>query len=583
MDTFRVWAPDANSVELLLEDDKIPLTLAAGGWWTAPDVPPRHGDRYGFVVDGRGPFPDPRTYRQPDGVQALSQVYLQDEFVWTDADWRGRALPGSVVYELHVGTFSPEGTFDAGVRRLDHLVDLGVDFVEVMPVAPFPGVHGWGYDGVAPFAVHEPYGGPDAFKRFVDTCHARGLGVVLDVVYNHLGPSGNYLGCYGPYFTDRHHTPWGSAVNLDDRGSDEVRRYVLDNALGWLRDYHVDGLRLDAVQTLYDDRAMHLLAELSAEVDSLAAATGRPLFAIAETDRNDPGDVTAREAGGKGMHAIWDDDVHHALHALLTGERQGYYDDFGSYECLASALTRAFWHDGRYSTFRGRRHGAPVDPARTPGHRFVVSLQTHDQVGNRARGERIAALTSPGRARIGAALLLCSPFTPMLFMGEEWAASSPWQYFTDHPEPDLARAVSGGRLREFAEHGWGPEDVPDPQDPATVGRSRLEWSELAEAPHAEMLAWYRALLALRLAHPDLTDPRLDRTSARYDEAAQWFVLTRGTVRVAVNLAGVAQSVPLDAALSTVLLATPDLPSDPFGATALRLGPESVAVVEVADA
>lgn len=583
MKSFRVWAPAANSVDLLVSGDKISLLRAEGGWWSAPGLVPRHGDRYGYVLDGRGPFPDPRSYRQPDGVHALSQVYLPDQFAWTDAHWRGRALPGSTIYELHVGTFTSEGTFDGAIRRLEHLLDLGVDFVEVLPVAPFPGIHGWGYDGVAPFAVHEPYGGPDAFKRFVDACHGRGLGVVLDVVYNHLGPSGNYLGCFGPYFTDRHHTPWGAAVNLDDHDSDEVRRYVLDNALGWLRDYHLDGLRLDAVQTLHDDRATHLLAELSASVDALAAATGRPLFAIAETDRNDPHDVTARDAGGRGMHAMWDDDVHHALHALLTGERQGYYDDFGSYPCLAAATTRAFWHDGRYSTFRGRGHGTPVDPLRMPGHRFVVSLQTHDQVGNRARGERISTLASPGRVRIGSALLLCSPFTPMLFMGEEWAASSPWQYFTDHPEPELARAVSEGRTREFAEHGWDPEDVPDPQDPATLGRSRLDWAELAGEPHASMFAWYRALLALRRSHPDLTDPRLERTSARYDASAEWFVLHRGSVRVVVNLASSARDVPLDAPLASTLLASADVPSATLGATALQVGPESVAIVEVADA
>ncbi|MGQ0844240.1 MAG: malto-oligosyltrehalose trehalohydrolase [Sporichthyaceae bacterium] len=580
MDSFRVWAPAARSVDLLRNDDKIPAARGEDGWWQAVGVVPEHGDRYGYVVDGQGPFPDPRTHRQPDGVHALSQVYLHDRFSWTDSAWRGRALPGAAIYELHVGTFTPEGTFDAAIGRLPHLVSLGVDLVEVMPVAPFPGSHGWGYDGVAPFAVHEPYGGPDGLKRFVDACHAVGLGVVLDVVYNHLGPSGNYLGCYGPYFTEKHHTPWGAAVNLDDADSDEVRRFVLDNALGWLRDYHVDGLRLDAVQTLFDDRAVHVLAELSAAVDALAAAVGRPLFAVAETDRNDPRTIAAREAGGLGLHGMWDDDVHHALHALLTGERQGYYDDFGSFECLAAALTRAFWHDGRYSTFRRRRHGAPVDPVRTPGHRFVVSLQTHDQVGNRARGDRISALTSPGRVRIGSALLLCSPFTPMLFQGEEWAASSPWQYFTDHPEPELAKAVSEGRMSEFAEHGWGPDDVPDPQDPATLSRSRLDWSEPAREPHAAMLNWYRDLLALRRSTPDLTDGRLDRTSARWSDSSSWFVLARGSVRVVANLASTPQQVPLEEALTAVLLTSPEVPAAAVGARSLELGPDSVAIVEV---
>ncbi len=597
MHSFRVWTPTAQAVDLIRNGEKISCDRGDDGWWTAPGPPPEHGDRYGWVVDGNGPLPDPRTYRQPDGVHGLSEVYHQDRYIWNDAAWRGRALPGAVTYELHIGTFTPEGTFDAAIERLDHLVDLGIDLVEVMPVAPFPGVHGWGYDGVAPFGVHEPYGGPDGLKRFVDACHQRRLGVVLDVVYNHLGPAGNYLGSFGPYFTDKHHTPWGAAVNLDDAGSDEVRRYIIDNACGWLRDYHVDGLRLDAVQTLHDDRAVHLLAELTAAVDALSAAEGRPLFLVAETDRNDPRTITPREAGGQGLHGMWDDDVHHALHALLTGERQGYYDDFGSLECLASALTRAFWHDGRYSTFRGRRHGAPVDPRTVPGHRFVVSLQTHDQVGNRARGDRISMLTTQGRTQIGAALLLCSPFSPMLFMGEEWGASTPWQYFTDHPEPELATAVRDGRRAEFADHGWDPTDVPDPQDPETVGRSRLNWSELDQEPHTQLLAWYQALLHLRREHPDLTDPRLDRTSARYEPSAEWFVLHRGSVRVVVNFSGRAQEVPLDGALQAVLLtsAVPPAavhrspisrrhPSDvpvAVGATTLRAGPESVAIVEVA--
>jgi maltooligosyltrehalose trehalohydrolase len=575
---YAVWAPAASGIELVVAGDRVPARRAGDGWWYT-DRDPVPGEDYGWLVDGDGPFPDPRSARQAAGVHGLSRAYDHDAFGWTDAAWHGRALPGAVTYELHLGTFTPAGTFDAAIERLDHLVDLGVDLVEVMPVAAFPGVHGWGYDGVSLFAVHEPYGGPDGFKRFVDACHHRGLGVVLDVVHNHLGPSGNYLPRFGPYFTDAHHTPWGAAVNLDDVGSDEVRRYLIDNACGWLRDYHLDGLRMDAVHALHDTRATHYLAELSDAVDALATAVGRPLSLIAESDRNDPLTVTPRAGGGQGLTASWDDDAHHALHALLSGERQGYYVDFGSFECLAHVLTSVFWHDGRWSPFRGRTHGAPVDRAHTPGHRFVVALQNHDQVGNRATGDRLSASLSDGRLRIGAALLLCGPYSPMLFMGEEWAADTPWQYFTDHGEPELAAAVRDGRRAEFAEHGWSADDVPDPQHAGTLAASRLDWAELDKEPHAGMLAWYRTLLTLRRARPELTDPRLDRVAVSFDEAAEWFVLHRGSLRVVVNLADAPQDVPVDGTVRAVLL-TSSVPIPAASTAALSLAAESVAIVEV---
>ncbi len=575
MTAIRVWAPEAKQVEVVVAGEQIALAVGPGGWWSGgPDL--AHGTDYAFKVDGQGPVPDPRSRWQPHGVHGPSRAYDHAEFAWTDRTWRGRALPGSVTYELHVGTFTPEGTFDSAIGRLDHFVDLGIDLVEVLPIAAFPGRHGWGYDGVHLYAAHEPYGGPDGFKRFVDACHGRGLGVVLDVVYNHLGPSGNYLPMFGPYFTDRHQTPWGSAVNLDDAGSDEVRRYICDNALSWLRDFHVDGLRLDAVHALADDRATHVLEQLSAEVDALAAAVGRPLFLVAESDRNDPRTVTPREAGGQGLHGQWSDDFHHALHTLLTGERQGYYCDFGSLDCLAKTLTRVFFHDGTPSAFRNRDHGAPVDVVRTPGHRFLGYLQNHDQVGNRATGDRISASLSPGLLKVGAALVLTAPYSPMLFMGEEWAASTPWQYFTDHSEPELAQAVREGRRREFADHGWGPNDVPDPQHEGTVEASRLSWDELAREPHASVLAWYRALIALRRARPELTDARLDRM--RVEHGDDWLVVHRGTLRVVVNLGTGARTVPLDAAPGAVLLASAD-GIGPSG-VGLAMPPESVAIVGV---
>jgi maltooligosyltrehalose trehalohydrolase len=524
-----------------------------GGWWelATPDL--RHGDDYVFVLDGGPPRPDPRSLWQPNGVHAASRRYEHGEFRWTDSDWHGLPLPGAVLYELHVGTFTPEGTLDAAVERLDHLADLGITGVELLPVAAFDGPRGWGYDGVALSAVHEPYGGPDGLKRFVDACHARGIAVVLDVVYNHLGPSGNYLAEFGPYFTDRHVTPWGRAINFDTPASDEVRRWIVDNALGWLRDFHLDGLRLDAVHAMIDTRATHILEELAAEVDMLAAHVRRPLFVIAESDLNDPRMIHPREAGGRGLAAQWDDDVHHAIHSTLTGEHHGYYVDFGSLETLAEAMTSAFVHAGTFSTFRGRDHGRPVDRSIVPGHRFVTFLQNHDQVGNRAQGDRQAASLSPGLLKVGAALLLTSPFTPMLFMGEEWGATTPWQYFTSFPDPRLGEVVRNGRREEFAQHDWRVDDLPDPQDAATFERSRLDWGELGKEPHSEILEWYRRLVALRAAEPALTDGRLDRVRCEYDEDRRWFVLHRHSIAVVCNLAAKRQAVPVPGAPSAVLL------------------------------
>ncbi|WP_433328961.1 malto-oligosyltrehalose trehalohydrolase [Spirillospora sp. CA-294931] len=544
MTRFEVWAPDARRVEVAAGDLRVPAVSRPSGHWEAEVPEAGHGTDYGFVLDGGEPLPDPRSPWQPFGAHGLSRVYEHDRFEWSDHDWRGRPLPGSVLYEMHVGTFTPEGTLDAAIERLDYLVALGVDVVELMPVASFPGRQGWGYDGVHLWAVHEPYGGPDALKRFVDMAHQRGLAVVLDVVYNHLGPSGNTLRNFGPYFTDVYSTPWGDAVNFDQEGSDEVRAFVVENALTWLRDFHLDGLRLDAVHAIGDRSAVHVLEELAVAVDALAAHLRRDLYLIAESDLNDPGLVTPREAGGRGLAAQWSDDFHHALHAALTGERQGYYVDFGTLETLSKALTRVFVHDGTWSTFRGRHHGRPVDVARVPAHRFLGYLQNHDQVGNRASGDRIARTLSPGMLKIGAALVLLGPFTPMLFMGEEWAASTPWCYFTDHVEPELARAVSQGRRREFERHGWDGE-VPDPQAVDTFRRSVLDWAEPGKTHHRELLEWHRALIALRRALPELTDPGLTATRVEFDEEARWLVMWRGRIRVAANFGRGPVRLPVD--------------------------------------
>ncbi|MBP2330772.1 maltooligosyltrehalose trehalohydrolase [Kibdelosporangium banguiense] len=561
--TFSVWAPGKSQVQVNVDGVAHAMTAGDGGWWHA-DV---SGDSYFFLVDGdETPLPDPRSSRQPDGVFGPSRRYDHSEFGWTDQAWSGRALPGSVLYELHIGTFTPEGTFDSAIARLDHLVDLGIDLVEVLPVNSFDGTTGWGYDGVLWGAVHEPYGGPDGFKRFVDAAHARGLGVVLDVVYNHMGPSGAFLDRFGPYFAGRN--LWGPALNVTGPGSDEVRRYVLDNALSWLQDFHVDALRLDAIHAILDTRATHLLEEMAVEVDALAAGLRRPLSLIAESDLNDPRHVTPRSSGGYGLAAQWCDDLHHALHVFLTGEQQGYYKDFAADQALKTALENAFFHAGTWSSFRDRTHGRPIDKTHTPGHRFVCFLQNHDQIGNRAQGDRMPATVSPGVLACGAAIMFCSPYTPMVFMGEEWAASTPWQFFASFPDPGLAEAVRTGRRKEFAEHGWGESEVPDPMDPATVRNSTLDWSELDSPGHAGMFQTYRSLIALRRKHPELADPRLDRFKVDQDDRV--VTLHRGRIQLVCNLS--ASAVAREA--GEVLLAVGDVR---IGED-LIVGPESFAIV-----
>ncbi|WP_423463688.1 malto-oligosyltrehalose trehalohydrolase [Promicromonospora sp. MS192] len=531
---LRVWAPRAARVDLVLSASGTAEAMEAdaGGWWRSRH-PLLAGTDYAFSLDGGPPRPDPRSPWQPAGVHGPSRTFDAHAHSWADGGWAGRDVLGAVIYELHVGTFTPEGTLDAAVGRLDHLADLGVDVVELMPVAAFGGHHGWGYDGVALWAVHEPYGGPAALQRFVDAAHARGLAVCLDVVDNHLGPSGNYLAEFGPYFTDQHQTPWGAAVNLDGEGSAEVRVFVVEKALRWFRDFHVDALRLDAVHALVDDSPRHVLAELSDAVAVLAADLGRPLSLVAESDANDPRTVTPTGASfqgraGYGMTAQWADDVHHALHTLMTGERQGYYVDFGTPETLAKALTNVFVHDGGWSTFRGKNWGAPV-PADLDRRRFVVCSQNHDQVGNRALGDRPSRVLTPGALAVSAAVVLLGPFTPMLFMGEEWGATTPFQYFSDHEESELAAAISRGRAAEFGGHGWAElygadVVVPDPQALSTFEASRLDWGEASGEGGARMLELYRRLVGLRRTEAAVASGDPSGTSVRVQDGA--LVLTR---------------------------------------------------------
>ncbi|MFP7759981.1 malto-oligosyltrehalose trehalohydrolase [Marisediminicola sp. LYQ85] len=531
---FDIWAPLASAMTLVVDGTEHPMVSADGGWWTAREVDATPGADYGYRVDGdETVLPDPRSRRQPDGVHALSRVDDPGAFAWTDSDWTGRQLGGGVIYELHIGTFTPGGTLDSAIEKLDHLVSLGVDFVEVLPVNGFNGTHNWGYDGVLWYAVSESYGGPEAYRRFVDACHARGLAVIQDVVYNHLGPSGNYLPRFGPFLHEASANTWGSSVNLDEP---VVRRYILDNLRLWLDDYHVDGLRLDAVHALVDTSDTHILQEMAEETDALSAHLRKPLTLIAESDLNDPTLITPREAGGYGLLAQWSDDFHHAVHVALSRETTGYYGDFAKLESLEKVLTRGFYHDGTYSSFRERDHGKPIDTESMPTWRLVVTNQNHDQIGNRAIGDRLAATLDHGQLAIAAVLTLAGPFTPMLFMGEEWGASTPWQFFTSHPEPELGTATAEGRIREFEKMGWDPAVVPDPQDPATFENSKLDWAEAESGDHARLLALYRELAIVRRTVPDLTDPRFAELSVEHvdTDAQRTMIIRRGATTIAVN-------------------------------------------------
>jgi maltooligosyltrehalose trehalohydrolase len=569
MPRFSVWAPQIEQVRVRVDGTDHDMTQDDNGWWSTEVAASPQCD-YAFLLgDDPKPLPDPRSRWQPNGVHEASRRYVPGD--WPASNWTGRQLAGGVVYELHVGTFTEEGTLAAAIGKLDHLVELGVDFVELMPVNAFDGVEGWGYDGVAWYAVHEPYGGPAGLRHFVSACHDKGLGVLLDVVYNHLGPSGAYLDRFGPYFAGSNQ--WGRSLNLDGPDSDEVRRYVIDNALGWLREFHLDGLRLDAVHALHDTRATHLLEQLAIEVDALSTHLGRPLTLIAESDLNDAKLVTAREAGGYGLTAQWDDDLHHVLHTALTGERQGYYVDFGSLASLAKTWERVFFHAGTYSSFRHRAHGRPVDTQRLSAHRFLCYIQDHDQIGNRATGDRISATLSPGLLGVAAAMVLCSPYTPMIFMGEEWGSKAPWQFFASFPDPDLANAVRNGRRAEFAGHGWATEDVPDPMDPATVDRSRLRWSELDDPAHQQLFTVYRHLINARRTYPELSDPRLPLLKVDFDEEQRWLVVHRGSFRLACNLA--AEQRELRVGAVDVVLANG---STEFTADTVTLAPESFALL-----
>ncbi|MGE0880932.1 MAG: malto-oligosyltrehalose trehalohydrolase [Acidimicrobiia bacterium] len=567
MTALRLWAPFAlkaavrdaegsrHSFSLAREDD---------GWWVATRPLP---ERYYLVVDGVT-MPDPTSRAQPSGLDGPSAQL--GPFAWHDDDWRGFPLKDAVLYEIHTGTFTIDGTFDGIVERLDHLVGVGVNAIELMPVNTFPGTRGWGYDGALLYAVHEAYGGPDGLRRLVDACHGRGIAVVLDVVYNHFGPTGNHLAKLGPYFTAAHHTPWGDAVNLDQEGSAEVRQFFVENALMWIRDFHIDGLRLDAVHAFRDDSPEPFLRQITDAVHDEAMRLGRTVWMIAESDLNDARLVDRDDPHAPGhFDAVWDDDFHHALHATLTGERDGYYASFDQpWDDIAVAVNEVY--------VRPPRHEGGAPAGQRDRHRFVVSVQNHDQIGNRALGERLGRLTDQRAAEAAAALMLLSPFTPLLFMGEEWMASTPFQYFTDHRDPDIAAAVTAGRRSEFADFSaFDTADVPDPQDAATFANSRLDWKEATRLPHAAVVRWYTRLVELRRRLSD-TPPI---TEAKFDRDLGLFTMMRGgRLSVVVNTGDRTADLGSFPTRATVLL-TNDA-SLRSGVRATQLGPRCTAIVNL---
>ena len=551
----RVWAPEKASVALALNDTKelVPLQAEAHGSWSAilPNV--QAGGRYKIRLNDEASWPDPVSLAQPGGVHDDSEM-VDLRFNWTDHDWINPRLDAYIIYELHVGTFSLEGNFDGLIAQLDHLVDLGITAIEIMPVAQFPGSRNWGYDGVFPFAVQNSYGGAQGLQKLVDACHRKGLAVILDVVYNHLGPEGNYLGLFGPYFTEKYKTPWGGALNFDDAWCDGVRRYFVENMLMWLRDFHIDALRLDAVHAIRDLSPVHLLREMRLHADEWMRLSGRQHYLIVESDLNDPKYIRSIEEGGYGMHGQWVDEFHHALRVASGGERTGYYADFNGLAHLAKSYQDAYVFDGQFSEHRKRFFGLPAGEA--GGEQFVVFAQNHDQVGNRMLGERSSTLLSFEMQKLLAGAVLVSPFLPMLFMGEEWSEPNPFLYFVSHTDTELAEAVRKGRKEEFkAFHAEG--EAPDPMDEETFRRSRLQWSLRKEGQHAVMLDYYRTLIRLRKSHPALARPDRKAVRVQIDEEKELIQLQRGSVICLLNFSDQVQEIRRPRDVSRVLFHSAD--------------------------
>ena len=606
--TFSVWAPRRRSLTVRILDAgggtrvELPMVRGTDGVFTAHAAPgiTRPGDDYVYLLPDVGARPDPVSRHQPAGVHAPSRIVAPGGYVWNDAGWRGIARADLVFYELHVGTFSPEGTFAGVASRLPYLRDLGITAVELMPVAAFPGERNWGYDGVYLYAPHTAYGGPDELKRLSDACHAHGLALFLDVVYNHLGPEGNYLADFGPYFTNRYRTPWGDALNFDGADSDEVRRFFVDNAVYWLSEYHLDGLRLDAIQGIHDFSARPILQEIADAFHAEAARAGRQAWLVAESDLNDPRVIRPKQAGGLGMDAQWSDDFHHALHAVVSGNRRGYFGDFGRLADVKKAIESGFVYDGQHAPHRRRRHGA--SSAEEPGDRFVAFIQNHDQVANAYQGRRLGQVAGLARQRLAAAMLFSSPVLPMLFQGEEYGEQAPFDYFISHGDAALVEAVRHGRHAEYLHLLDDGADIgawSDPQAEQTFRACKLRWPMIGTdgggdrdtAPHAEMLAFYRALIALRRRLPALANGRKDMTHVDGDEAGRWLTIHRGDPSGAAavtlaNLGDAAGDVRLPPGRWRLALATAALPALEPGASAdggaaVALPPSSAAIFETA--
>lgn len=549
---FRVWAPNLTNLAVRVMGETagehprtIPMKQSSDSEFTATVSQVGEGADYFYLLDGERERPDPVSRWQPGGVHDPSRVVDPASFPWSDQGWSGIPLQDFIIYELHTGTFTREGTFESVIPRLPYLRDLGITAIEIMPVAEVPGTRNWGYDGASLYAPQSSYGGPTGLKKLVDACHQHGLAVVLDVVYNHLGPEGNYLPEFAPCFTDTHHTPWGKAINSDGPESDGVRRFIIDNALYWLTEYHVDALRLDAIHGIYDFGARHILDELSQAFQDQARSLQRQAWLIAESDLDDVRVLNPRSAGGYALDAQWHDDFHHALYALLTGQREGFLMDFGAIADLSKSITDGFVFDWKYSRYRRRHYGSSSKDR--PGEQLVGFIQNHDQIANTGRGKRLSTLVSAGQQKLAAVLTLCSPFLPLLFMGEEYGETAPFLYFTSFDDSGLATAVREGRKKEMGSH-YSESEFADPQAPGTFERCKLDWSKTAVSPHAEILRLYRDLISLRQQHPALANCRKDLTRIQFDEQAKWLVMKRsdpsGSEALLVcNFSSEARSIP----------------------------------------
>lgn len=550
---FEIWSPFTGNMEVIINGKEYLMEKNNNDWWFYRYKIKENPVDYFYVIDKSKPLPDPRSPFQPQGVHGPSRYIDHSQFNWTDSGFIPGSLSTSVIYELHTGTFTKEGTFIGCIRKLDYLKKLGITHIELMPVCEYAGTRGWGYDGVDLFAPHHSYGGPPGLKQLVNECHKKGISVILDVVYNHLGPEGNYLELFGPYFTDRYKTPWGKAVNLDGPYSHEVRSFFIDNALMWLKDYHIDGLRIDAVHSLHDISALHFLEELADNVERVGYELHKNIILIIESDLNDPRFIRKKEAGGYRINAQWNDDYHHALHSFLTGEKSGYYSDFGLLEHIEKAWRDIYVYNGQYSIFRKKNHGRKLNTLE--GSNFVVYSQNHDQTGNRVKGDRLHFLISCEKIKLASALILTSPFIPMIFQGEEWCNSSPFLYFTDFQDMDLGKNVKEGRQKEFSEFGWDPEDVLDPQKEEAFIRSKLKWEEQATGYHKSILAWYKKLIKLRMEYRSLSTGNCSSIKTRFSEEHKWLYIIRNEISIIYNFLDKRQSIPYNRDNSRILLSS----------------------------